>query len=280
MWLACRDSCDPVLRAVRLIIFADFGRIDLDLRRQCVGRQRYVFDAHLFRNPEFVLVGIVVFLRGVGLQLDLPEKRIGRDHGLAHLALLLADAHQAVGNGARNEYAVPVGIVDVLHQQIAAQARLENRRRHALGFEHLLVTLQRKPACVLERRLFGDHALQLLVADGHSRTQRLSEQQMLADQIVHHREPQFRIIQQRGIGAALEHALDGLLPLAQCLVEFLLRDTVTAHRREPCRAVARAEIGIDAEKCERQQNDRENDLDQPLVVGDEVEHMNTVVSDW
>src|SRR5690606_34177282 len=69
-----------------------------------------------------------------------------------------------------------------------------------------------------------------------------------------------------------EHPAHRVLTLAQRLLELLLADAVVANSRHLRAEIPAAEIAVDAEEGEREEDDRQDHLHQALVVLDPIEH--------
>src|SRR5439155_8521226 len=80
------------------------------------------------------------------------------------------------------------------------------------------------------------------------------------------------VVEHRGIDALLR-AHHHFLLLAQGLRELRLRDRAAVEARDLAGRVGAAKVIVDTEKRERQRDEREYELDNSLVLGDEVEHV-------
>jgi len=93
----------------------------------------------------------------------------------------------------------------------------------------------------------------------------------LIDELGEQRVAHFRRFEHRGIVIGAERLAHPLLLLAQKVVEFLLLDLVAADGRDRLHAIA-GNVVVDAEKCERQRDQREDHLNDAFVLIDEVVH--------
>jgi hypothetical protein len=148
------------------------------------------------------------------------------------------------------------GTGQLLQGQILAQLRLETCgvmpwARKAASYrsvENLPSTLKAStPAIVWRTVVTGEHAV----------LARLDQQQALVDQVIEDCHPRFRVVQHLGIELGAKLGTQALLLLAQGLLELLLGNLQLANGSHIATSPGIAHVGIDAEKGERQGNQRE-----------------------
>ena len=272
-------ACPPrllgaVLRATGFIELLELGWIELNLRRQRLGRQYHVIDLDPLRNLELARIAVVILFDSLRADLHLTGKAVRRDTVVAHFAFLLGKPHQLVEYGLRHEAAAKISFALLLKHQILTQSGLENSRRHSLRLEDLLIALIRELVrLVPERRLLGDDGLKLPVTYGHAVANRAIEQQPALNQVIQSGKAKLRAVKQAaGDRLSLHHPAQGFLTVAQRVGKLPLRDFVIA---DPCNRLAgarQAKVGVHAEEGERDSNQKQERLQDAPVVANESEH--------
>ena len=250
--------------------------IDLDARRQRVGRQRHVFDLRLLGRLVRFRVLLVIRLDLRVIDLDRLHERFGIDRRDRDFALLLEQREIAFRRRARDDVAVDEGLLQRLKNQLAAHALLERQRRHALRLQHLLVALGREFAVDLKRLLLRNEFIELRVGDAEPAGAGAVFQQALVDELIDERVARFRCIEDRRIVVASERLAHPILLVAHHLVEVGLSHLVVADGGDGIASAAAAKVVIHAEESERQRDQRENHLDDALVLENEVVHFEFV----
>ena len=99
-------------------------------------------------------------------------------------------------------------------------------------------------------------------------------EESLIDQLFEDVEAELGVVEHRRVEALAQHRAHPLLLLAQRVVELGPRDLVAADLGDRVvRRVRLANVRIDAEKSERQRDDRKDDLRHALVLAYEIEHV-------
>jgi hypothetical protein len=184
----------------------------------------------------------------------------------AHLPGLPGELDEAVQRRARHDRGVGNGPAELLLAIVLAQALVEPHGGHALRLGDLLVAVAVEAAVHLEERLRIDSLGELLVAHSNAGPLGAHAQQLLRHEPVEHRPAHLRVFHDRGIELAAQLAPVVLGLVAQRLVELLLADAHVAHGSERVAAHGRAEIEIDAEEAEGNDEEQgEQEPDDPLV---------------
>ena len=134
--------------------------------------------------------------------------------------------------------------------------------------EELLVSLLREFPVDLKGGDLADVLPQLIVSHTKTAFSGLFVEQPLADELLEQRVANFGILEDHGVVVFTELLAHAVLLLAQRVVEFGLRNLVAADVRNLAHAPATAEIVVDAEKCERQRDQRQDELDQTFLAID------------
>ncbi len=185
---------------------------------------------------------------------ETPRRRCRDNGSLAHRRRNLLDAH------------------------ILGDAGLEHCWRHALRTQHLFVALERETAILLEALEAGDGLLQGRRRHGEAALGAIKGEHALIHQVIEHGAAQFLGLQQRPVHLAAGSSAQAILLLAQRPVELRLADGLAIDDGNLVCARRVVEIGIQAEKGEGNDEQRENDLGNALVVANSLEHLEFRVS--
>ena len=137
--------------------------------------------------------------------------------------------------------------------------------------QQVLVDVEREPATLAKSRVGGDPLEDLGVRDTEVQVRALLLQQALAEQLLQQVVAHFRIVEDRRIDA-LRAAPQILLLVADRVGEFGLGDHAAVEFRDLANRVAGAEVVVDAEERERNHDQRQDELRDPLVLVNEIKH--------
>src|SRR5258706_5813064 len=211
-------------------------------------------------------MSVVVRLHLLRGDLHLRGIRVGGEVHHAHVARLPGELDEAVQRRARHDRGVGNGSAELLLAVVLAQALVEPHGGYTLRLGDLLVAVAVEAAVDLEERLGIDPLGELLVAHANAGPFRADAQHLLGHEPIEHRSAHLRIVHDRGIELAAQLAPVVLGLVAQRLVELLLADAHAAHGSERVAAHGRAEIEIDAEEAEGNDEEQgEQEPDDPLV---------------
>ncbi len=170
-----------------------------------------------------------------------------------------------------------IGSTSFSGEQLLADAVLVRGLGNAGLREQQLEAVERELAVVLEARVRGDPLEDLLVRHREMQVGPLLLDQPVADHVLQDAVAHLGIVEERRVHRPLRPA-QHLLLVAQRIRELGLRDAAAVEARDFADRVAAAEVVVDAEERERQRDQREDELDDPLVLGDDVEHVRTLAT--
>ncbi len=217
---------------------------------------------------------VVVLLRRIRRERDPIEELLRRDHRPSNLSLLFAQPGEALDHRHGNDRRTRIGIAQALCHQIAAQLVLELDGSAPARLQEVLVLRQREAVTVAKLGDLEQQLLQIGIRNHDALARSLFDEQPALNQPVEHDRANLRTVEQRGVGLIAEHLAHLLLLSAQRLAELRLRDPLFAHRGNRAARTGVAEIGIDAEKGEGDDDGAQDPLDYPFLVADEIEHEN------
>ena len=258
-----------------LVVLLELLRRDRHLVLNPLERQDRVLHAHLLRELELILVGIVVGLDRVGRDLDLAGELLRRQHLLTHLALLCTQVVQPLHHRGRNESGRGHALARPVQDEVLAQHRLEHPLGHPLIAQRGLIEGRRELAgapALAESGDLGDDALQFRIGHREPRLERSRVHHALVDQLVEHRPAHFRAVQQGCIDLPAELLAQLLLALAQRLRVLSPADPGAGYRGDLVSAATASKIEVDPEERERDGQQRDDHSNHDAAVLDEIEH--------
>ncbi len=252
---------------------ADFGVRHLHLIFDGGSVKDDVFGLDLLGNLEQRCILVVVRLDHRIGNLDLWQIGRDREHDLLHFTLLIVDVRQARCDAAWCECRGLDRTGQLLHGEIAAQALVEHRRRHALRCQSGLVAFHVEATVRLAELLdLHDGLLQRCIADVHVRAGDLGADGAFADQIVENRFLRFGRFEHLLIELGAHH-LACLVDLATLRIfPLLARDLFAANGGDVGAGIV-ALVTLQTDKHERWDDQKKQDPVHPtLVVPNKFKH--------
>ena len=274
--------CDQDVRRLPLLLLAvGLGRAVVlrlhllrrhgNLREQGILRQHDILEFRFLGRLEGGRIGVVERLLLGRVDGDVLDERLDVDIGGFDLALLLDQVHERDHRCLRHDAAARDGIDDAFGEDLPPDALLECGFGDPGLTQQILVDVEREPVAVAKARVRGDSLEDLGVRDPEMQIGALLLDQTLAQQILHQVETHFRIVENRRVDA-LRASPQLFLLVPDCLGEFGLGNLAAVEFRHLADAAAAAEVVIDAEKRERNHDQRQNELRDPFVFVHEIIH--------
>jgi hypothetical protein len=188
-----------------------------------------------------------------------------RNARLGHLALLRLDGGEARDDRARRDRGFRDRAGEAHERQLALQLGDVALVRDAPAREVRRVLGGRELAVLLELRGAGDGVDHRLPAHEHVGAPELARDQALGDEALEHQALRFGGFQHRGVDGSAEDA-------AHLFGEFAPRNFHSVHRGDGVARSAELRIGLDAPGGEGDRDQPEENLDDALILGDEIEH--------
>jgi hypothetical protein len=261
----------PVRLGSAVVLRPDFLGCYGEAGEERILRQHHVLEFGLFGGLERRRVGIVEGLFLCRIHGDVLHERLDVDGGEFDLALLLHEAHERGRRRLGDDAAARDRIDDALGQDLPADAVLVRCLGDPRGAQRVLVNVEREAVAVAKPRIGGDAVEHLGVRDPEMQVGALLLDEALTQHLLDEIEADLRIVEDRGIDA-LRGLAQPFLLVADRLRELGLRDLAAVVGRDFSDAAAAAEVVIHAEERERDHDQKQNELRDPLVLVDKIKH--------